>query len=143
MIPGFTILNNFGPMRFIKHRPFLKTALPILLITINFSCSKNSTNSNTITCNLNYTDSAPLTTNQAVVYQAGVSGYGGTISSITYLDSAGTTTVKSPALPWIVTVNLKSGATVSISATGTANAGGHVNFSAFVNNELNGSTCDH
>ena len=111
-----------------------------LFIVIIFSCSKSSTGSPK-TCNITYTDPTNLTFSQQVEYLAGVSGSGGTISTVSYLDSAGTTTVNNPVLPFTVFVNLKSGATVTISAIGTANQGGQVNVSAAVTGVQKGDSC--
>jgi hypothetical protein len=96
-------------------------ALFIIFIAGGFSCSKSSS-SNTSTCTATTGDTGPLTANKAVSYSATVQN-GATISSISYQDSAGTTTVKNLPLPFSKTVNLKSGMTVSISASGNSNSG--------------------
>ena len=103
----------------------IKFIIPVLLVSIpvaiSVSCSKSS-NSNTSTCTATTGDTGPLTANQAVSYTASVQN-GATISSVSYQDSAGTTTVKNPSLPFSKTVNLKTGMTVTISASGNSNSG--------------------
>lgn len=104
------------------HFPDIKfTALLIVLTTAGISCSKSSS-SNTSTCTATTGDTGPLTANQAVNYTASVQN-GATISSVSYQDSAGTTTVNNPPLPFSKTVNLKTGMTVTISASGNSNSG--------------------
>jgi hypothetical protein len=93
----------------------------IILIIIAFSCSKSS-NSNTNTCTVSTGDAIPLTTAKQVSYTASVTA-GATVSSIIYQDSAGNTTIKNPTLPFAVTVNLTTGATASITASGSAGNG--------------------
>jgi hypothetical protein len=85
------------------------------------ACSKSSS-SNTNTCTATTGDALALTSNKSINYAANASD-GATISYISYQDSAGTTTVKNPTLPFSKTVNLKTGQTVSITASGNPNAG--------------------
>jgi hypothetical protein len=99
----------------------IKQNVLFLMIGIALSCSKSS-NSNTTTCNVSTGDVGPLTSNMKVTYGASVTN-GATISSVTYQDSAGNTTVKNPTLPFVKSVDLKTGQTVAITATGTPNAG--------------------
>lgn len=115
----------------------LFSALTIFIIS---SCSKSSSGTPK-SCNITYSDPTALTFGQQVEYLAGVSGSGGTISSVSYQDSAGTTTVNNPVLPFTVFVNLKSGATVTISAVGSANKGGQLNISATVTGMQTGVSC--
>ena len=110
-----------------------------LLIATVFSCSKNS-NKNSTTCNFSYTGSSQLADDEQVQYFAGVTG-AATISSVSYLDSAGTTTVKNPALPWSVKVNLTKGATTSITAIGSAPSGTEINISVFADGTQVGTSC--
>jgi hypothetical protein len=112
-------------------------ALFLFVCTIA-ACSKNSNNQ---TCDASYTVAAPLTIPQTVEYFASVSDNGASISSISYLDSAGTTTVKNPSLPFTKFVNLQEGVMVTISATGTANAGSHIDISASADGTMSGTTC--
>jgi hypothetical protein len=95
--------------------------LLFLVMTIITSCNKSS-NSNNSTCNVSTGDLSPLTSNKQVAYGIEVTN-GATVSSVTYQDSAGNTTVNNPILPFVKNVNLKSGQTVSITATGTPNGG--------------------
>jgi hypothetical protein len=111
----------------------------IVPFAILLSCSKSS--SSPKSCNMTYSDPTTLTFSQQIEYLAGVSGNGGTISSVSYQDSAGTTTVNNPVLPFTVFVNLKSGATVTISAIGTANKGGQLNISAAITGIQTGVSC--
>jgi hypothetical protein len=97
-----------------------------LLIIVFFSCSKISPSNNTITCSFSITTTKPLSKNQSVQYTAGITGTGGTFSSITYLDSAGMTTVQNPTIPFIQHVNLKANVFPTMSAKGTANLGGQL-----------------
>ncbi|HEY2350239.1 MAG TPA: hypothetical protein VGH64_14580 [Puia sp.] len=103
-----------------KSKIILMTCIS-LIIAATFSCSKSS-NSNSGTCTVSTGDTGPLASNTSVPYSASATG-GATISSLTYQDSTGMTTVKNPALPFSKTVNLPGGATVSISATGNAKSG--------------------
>jgi hypothetical protein len=100
---------------------FVKIATLFILIAATVACSKSS-NSNSNTCTASTGDTGPLTSNKSVPYSASVTS-GASISSITYQDSAGMTTVKNPALPFSKTVNLQSGTLVSISASGSAGSG--------------------
>jgi hypothetical protein len=90
-------------------------------ITAAIACSKSSGTSNT-TCTAETGDTGPLFSNQPVSYSATVQG-GANITSVSYQDSAGMTTVKNPVLPFSKTVNLRNGQLVSISATGTSTTG--------------------
>ena len=110
-----------------------------LTIAISFSCSKNS-NNNSTSCNFSYTGASLLSDDQQVQYFAGVTG-AATISSVSYLDSAGTTTVKNPALPWSVKVNLNKGATTSITAIGNAPSGTKINISVYADGAQVGTSC--
>jgi hypothetical protein len=114
-----------------------RPALFLILCTIT-ACSKNS---NHQTCDASYTVSAPLTVPQTVEYFASVSDNGASISSISYLDSAGTTTIKNPVLPFTKFVNLQEGVMVTISATGTANPGSQISISASADGTMAGTTC--
>ncbi len=118
-----------------------KIFIPSFLIFLVLSCSKPPANNNEITCSISYTISKPLSKNQQVQYLAGTSGNGGTITSISYLDSAGTTTVQNPILPLTVYVNLKSGAYATISAKGTANQGGAIIIYITSDSLQNGYAC--
>ena len=95
-----------------------------LLMMVLFSCSKISSTNNTITCSFSVTTAKPLSKNQSVQYTAGISGTGGTISSVTYTDSAGMTTIQNPTIPFIQHVNLKVNVFPTMSAKGIANLGG-------------------
>ncbi len=117
-----------------------KILLSAVIIFIVSSCSKSSSGTPK-SCNITYMDPTALTFGQQVEYLAGVSGNGGTISSVSYQDSTGTTTVNNPVLPFTVFVNLKSGATVTISAIGSANKGGQLNISAAVTGTQTGVSC--
>ena len=108
------------------------------IIATIFSCSKSSKNSTS--CNFSYTDASQLSDDQEVQYFAGVTG-SATISNVSYLDSAGTTTVKSPVLPWSVKVNLKKGATTSITAVGNAPSGTKINISVYADGVQVGTSC--
>ncbi len=121
---------------------FWKILSASALILALFSCSKSS-NNNTASCTVTYTDAQPLSLHQGVQYIASVSGTGGSISSIAYLDSAGTTTVKNPTLPWSKTVNLQMGSNPTLTAIGTANKGGEINISAFADGIQSGTSCDN
>jgi hypothetical protein len=100
---------------------YLKMIFISLLTIVAFSCKKSS-NTNNSTCTATTGDTGPLSSNQSVPYTASVTG-GATITSLTYQDSAGMTTIKNPPLPFSKSVNLKSGTTVSISASGSSNSG--------------------
>ncbi len=100
---------------------YIKTACAVVILVISFSCSKSS-NSNTNTCTVTTGDAIPLTSNKQVAYTASVTA-GATVSTISYQDSAGNTTVKNPTLPFSVSVNLKAGSTASITASGSAGNG--------------------
>ncbi len=117
----------------------VKILLLILLIAIFSSCRKSS--SSPRTCNITYSDPTALTFSQQVEYLAGVSGNGGTISSVSYHDSAGITTVSNPPVPFTIFVNLQSGDTVMISAMGTASQGGQINITALVMGVQAGVSC--
>ena len=122
-------------------RSYIKIFVASSLLAVLFSCSKSSDDNSSAACTVIYTDSQPILSDQAVQYNAGVEGKGGTITSISYLDSAGTTEVKNPSLPWVKTVNLKKGAMPSITAIGTAYKGGQVNVSAFADGIQSGTSC--
>jgi hypothetical protein len=92
-----------------------------IILAAGISCSKSS-NSSSSTCTASTGDALPLTSNQAVSYTASVTT-GATISTISYQDSAGMTTLNKPSVPFSKTVNLKSGSTASITASGTTNSG--------------------
>jgi len=79
-----------------------------------------------ITCSFAITTAKPTSKDQSVLYTAGITGTGGTFSSITYLDSAGMTTVQNPTIPVNIHVNLKANVYPTISAKGTANLGGQL-----------------
>ena len=125
------------------HPVKLKVLILSLLISLILSCSKTPANNNVLTCSISYTISKPLSKNQQVQYLAGTSGNGGTITSVSYLDSAGTTTVQNPILPLTVYVNLKSGAYATISAKGTANAGGAIIIYITSDSLQNGYACSN
>jgi hypothetical protein len=118
---------------------YLKMIFISLLSGVIYSCSKSS-NKNSTSCNFSYTGASQLSDDEQVQYFAGVTG-AATISSISYLDSAGTTTVKNPALPWSVKVNLDKGATTSITALGSAPSGTEINISVFANGTQVGTSC--
>jgi hypothetical protein len=121
----------------------MKILILLLLVSIPFSCSKPPANNNILSCSISYTISNPLSKDQQVQYQAVVSGAGGTISSVSYLDSAGTTTVQNPLLPLIVYVNLKKGTLASISAKGTAYMGGQIIIYIKADSTQNGYACSN
>jgi hypothetical protein len=104
--------------------------IKIIIAAIGFisliSCGKTS---NYSTCNLNYTANQGLDTTRQVQYLAVLAGNGGSISSISYLDSTGTITVKNPTLPFTAKTNLKKGTIITMSLAGTANQGGSINMS--------------
>ncbi len=99
----------------------IKKLSAIILIMIAVSCSKSS-NSNTNTCTVTTGDAIPLTSNKQVSYTASVT-MSATISYVSYQDSAGTTTINNPTLPFSKSVNLKTGSTASITAYGSAGSG--------------------
>ncbi len=100
---------------------YIKMVTAIIILAVSFSCSKSS-NSNTNTCTVTTGDAIPLTSNKQVSYTASITG-DATIGSVTYQDSAGNTTINNPSLPFSKTVNLKSGSTASITASGSAGNG--------------------
>ena len=101
---------------------YVKILSVSMLIAVSVSCSKSYNNSSS-TCTATTGDALPLTSNQAVAYTASVTT-GATISTLTYQDSAGMTTVNKPSLPFSKSVNLKTGTTAAISASGsTVNSG--------------------
>jgi hypothetical protein len=122
---------------------FMKIFTPSLITIVLFSCSKISNSNNTITCNFGYTTSKPLSKDQQVQYTAGVTGTGGTITEITYLDSAGTTVIQNPTLPFVKYVNLKKAAYPSIGAKGTANLGGQIVIYIGADSVQNGNACNN
>jgi hypothetical protein len=97
-----------------------------LLVGLLLSCSKAT---NYSSCNLNYTASSGLDSTRQVQYLAVTAGSGGTINSISYLDSTGSITVKNPVLPFTAKTNLKKGTIITMSLVGTANHGGSINMS--------------
>lgn len=113
-------------------------ALYVLSFLI-FSCGKAT---NQTTCNIDYSVPALLTADQQVQYFAASSG-SATVSSLTYQDSTGMTTVQHPALPFQVKVNLKKGAKVMISLMGSASQGGHIAISALADGNQSGLSCDN
>ncbi len=118
-----------------------KILILLLLVSVPFSCTKAPANNNMTTCSISFTISKPLSKDQQVQYEAVTSGAGGTISSVSYLDSAGTTTVQSPILPLIINVNLKKGAFASMSAKGITNFGGQIIIYIKADSVQNGYTC--
>jgi hypothetical protein len=102
-------------------KSYIKWASLLLLFTVIFACKKSS-NNNSSTCTASTGDTGPLTANKSVPYTASVTS-GATITTLTYQDSTGMTTIKNPPLPFSKTVNLQSGTLVSISASGSANSG--------------------
>jgi len=119
--------------------PYLKMIFISLFLASTLSCSKSS-NKNSTSCNFSYTGASQLSADQQVQYFAGVTG-AATIGSVSYLDSAGTTTVKNPALPWSVKVNLQQGATTSITAIGSAPSGTTINISVYADGAQVGTSC--
>jgi hypothetical protein len=93
-------------------------------IAISVACHKSS-NSSSSTCTASTGDLGPLPANQSVLYTASATG-GATLTSVTYQDSAGMTTVKNPSSSFSKTVNVKSGSTVDISASGNIISGGTI-----------------
>ena len=123
-----------------KHANIKIFFLPII-IAIAYSCSKSS-NDNSVSCNVSFAEIGGLQSDQQVEYIARVSGSGGSkISTITYQDSAGTTTIKNPGVPWTKYVNLKKGSGVMITATGKANQGDTINVGAFADGSFGSTTC--
>jgi hypothetical protein len=112
-------------------------AVVLILVSVAFACSKSSNSSNT-SCTATTGDTGPLSNNKQVLYTATVT-MGATINNLSYQDSAGTTIVKNPVLPFTKTVNLQAGQTVTISATGTANTGEITVTSNGIN--LNNASC--
>ena len=117
---------------------YLKMASISMLIAISFSCSKS--NKNSTSCNFSYTGAAQLSEDQQVQYFASVTG-AATISSVSYLDSTGNTTVKNPSLPWSVKVDLLKGATTSITAIGSAPSGTEINVAVYEDGAQVGTSC--
>ncbi|HLA60547.1 MAG TPA: MmpS family transport accessory protein [Puia sp.] len=118
---------------------YLKMIFISLLIVTSLSCSKSS-NKNSTSCNFSYTGASQISEDQQVQYFAGVTG-SATISNVSYQDSAGTTTVKNPVLPWSVKVNLTKGATTSITANGSAPSGTEINISVYADGSQVGTSC--
>ena len=108
-----------------------------------FSCSKISNSNNMITCSFSYTTTKPLSKDQRVQYVAGTAGTGGTMSSVTYMDSAGITTIQNPTLPFLQYVNLKKGVYPTISAKGTANFGGQLLIYISADSLQSGNSCNN
>ena len=96
-----------------------------------------------ITCSFSYTTTKPLSKDQRVQYVAGTAGTGGTISSVTYMDSAGMTTIQNPSLPFIQYVNLKKTVYPTISAKGTANFGGQLLIYISADSVQSGNSCNN
>ena len=119
------------------NRPLAAALFGMIVI----SCHKSSNGPKS--CVFGLTDGEALSTNEEVIYLAGVSDAGSTITSVSYLDSAGTTTVMNPTLPWTKTVNLKAGVKASISAKGTADKGGQINISFVVSGVQSGTSCSN
>ena len=120
-----------------KHA-YVKILSVSVLIAVSVSCSK-SYNNNSSTCTVTTGDAVPLTANQSVAYTASVTT-GATISTLTYQDSAGMTTVNKPSLPFSKSVNLKSGSTASISASGSTMNSGEITVTSNGIN-LNNASC--
>ncbi|HTB25930.1 MAG TPA: hypothetical protein VK711_11210 [Puia sp.] len=118
-----------------------KTFILLLFISVPFSCTKSPANNNMTTCSISFTITNPLSKDQQVQYEAVISGAGGTISSVSYLDSAGTTTVQNPTLPLIAYANLKKGAFATMSAKGIANLGGQIIIYIKADSVQNGESC--
>jgi hypothetical protein len=114
-----------------------------LLITVLFSCSKISNSNNMITCSFSYTTTKPLSKDQRVQYITGTAGTGGTVTSVTYMDSAGMTTIQNPSLPFIQYVNLKKSVYPTISAKGTANLGGQLLIYISADSVQSGNSCNN
>ncbi len=119
----------------------LNILIPSLFIFLLYSCSKTPANVNTTTCSFSFATSNPLSKDQRVQYQAGISGAGGTISSVSYLDSAGTTMVQNPLLPLTVYADLKKGQFATISAKGSANLGGQIVIYILADSVQTGDAC--
>ena len=143
-----SILQSEIPILYLhyKRKNMLPVKLKILILSLItsliFSCSKPA-NNNIITCR-SLTQLLPrYRKDQRVQYLAGTSGNGGTISSVSYLDSAGTTTVQNPVLPLTVYVNLKKGQYASMSAKGTANQGGAIIIYITSDSLQNGYACSN
>jgi len=96
-----------------------------------------------ISCSFAVTTAKPLSKNQSVLYTAGTTGTGGTISSITYLDSAGMTTIQNPTLPFNQHVNLKATVYPTISAKGMANFGGQLLIYITADSIQSGNGCNN
>lgn len=112
----------------------------LFLLGLITACSK-SNGDDSKTCDFQLVDSETLTSTTSVIYLAGVSGAGGHINSVTYLDANGSQTVEHPVLPWQKTVTLNQGAKASISAKGTANKDGQINISFVIAGAQEGTTC--
>jgi hypothetical protein len=120
-------------------KPFrIKILSAVILIVTAFSCSKSS-NNNTNTCTVTTGDAIPLSTSKQVTYTAAVTG-GATISTLSFQDSAGTTTINNPTLPFSRSVNLQSGSTASVTASGSAGNGNITVTSNGVN--FNSASCN-
>jgi len=113
-----------------------------LILILSFGCSKSSS-SGPKDCKIIVVAPVAISQDQQVEYLAGVSNAGGTITSLTYVDSAGTTTVSNPVLPWSKFVNLKAGAVPSISAQGSANKGGQINISFVLQGVQTATNCSN
>ena len=69
------------------------------------------------------TEALSAPTDGSVTYEVTVSGKA-SVNSLTYLVDGGETELESPALPWSKKLDVDSGDTISISATGNAETGG-------------------
>jgi hypothetical protein len=110
------------------------------------SCSKSgygNSNGSSKACNVQWQDTLTLTSGEDVSYSAGVSGTGGVINSVTYLDSTGMKMVNNPSLPWSKIVFLKAGTQASLSAQGFASPGGKLVISISINGMQQGTECDY
>jgi hypothetical protein len=125
------------------HLAIKKSGLLFVFVALLFSCSKTAPNNNSITCQFTYSTPLPLKKDQQVRYVAGVAGTGGSFSSLTYTDSAGTTVVQNPTAPFIAYANLKKGVTPTFSANGTANLGGQLLIYIEADSNQGGNACNN
>ena len=117
-----------------------------LVFFLAYSCTKSgygSSNGNSKACNVQWQDTTVLVSGEDVSYSASVSGSGGVINSVSYLDSTGTKTENNPSLPWNKIVFLKAGTQPSLSAQGFATPGGKLVISISVNGMQQGTECDY
>jgi len=122
-------------------KTILNSVLIVFLLASGVNCSKSSNGPKS--CDFQLVDSQPLSSNSQVIYLAGVENAGGTISSLSYLDSTGTITVMNPMLPWSKTVTLKAGLKPTIGAKGSANKGGQINISFVSGGIQSGQSCEN